>query len=114
MIAAVGLYGLLSFQVARRTTEIGIRVALGAGRWQIISSVLRQVLIIAGIGCACGLVGSLAMRSLVASLLYGVSATDPLILGLATVTLLAVAVLAGLIPAARAAAADPLTALRME
>ncbi len=114
LIASIGLYGLLSFQVARRTNELGIQAALGAQRRQLLSLVFREVLIIAGIGCLMGLVASLALRSFVASIVFGVSATDPVVLGIATGTLIIVAIAAGVLPARRAAAIDPMTALRLE
>ena len=114
LIAAVGLYGLTSFHVARRTSELGIRMALGAQRGQVLSMVLREVILLAGLGCALGLAASLALRKLVAGILFGVSASDPVLLGLAVCTLMSVAVAAGFLPARRAAGVDPITALRME
>ncbi len=114
LICSVGLYGLMSFHVARRTAELGIRLALGAQSQQVLSMVLGESLWLAGIGCVLGLIASLLTAKFVRSILFGVSATDPIILGLGVLTLLAIAVVAGLMPARRAASVDPVTALRME
>jgi ABC-type antimicrobial peptide transport system permease subunit len=114
LIAAIGLFGLMSFQVARRTAELGVRIALGAQREQVLSLVLREALLLAGIGCVLGLAAILALGRLVKSLLFGVSAADPAILIAALATLLVVALLASFFPARRAASVDPMMALRID
>ena len=114
LISSIGLYGLMSFHVARRTAELGIRLALGARRQQVLSMVLGESLWLAGIGCVLGVIASLMTAKFLRSLLFGVSATDPVVLSLGVVTLLAVAIVAGLMPARRAASVDPVTALRVE
>jgi ABC-type antimicrobial peptide transport system permease subunit len=114
LLAAVGLYGLLSYTVAARTREIGIRVALGAERRGLLSLVLREVALLALIGIGIGLPAGLAFGRLVESELYGVSARDPMAIGLAILVLLATAVFAGYVPAARASRVDPMVALRYE
>ncbi len=114
LIAAIGLYGLMSLHVTRRTAELGIRLALGAQRGQVLSMVLREVLLLASVGCALGVAASLLLARLIGSALFGVSATDPVTLVAAVFTLLAVAVLAGFVPAKRAASVDPVAALRLE
>jgi ABC-type antimicrobial peptide transport system permease subunit len=114
LIAAIGLYGLMSFHVTRRTAELGVRVALGARRRQVVGLVLREVLFLAGLGCVLGLFASAATGKFVASILFGVSVTDPLLLGSAVLTLLVVAVVAGFVPARQAAGVDPVKALRVE
>lgn len=114
LIAAVGLYGLTSFHVTRRTAELGIRFALGARPQQVLWMIVREVLGLVGVGCVLGVIGSLLAAKLVGAVLFGVSPTDPAILASAVCTLLGIAVLAAFIPARRAAAIDPVTALRIE
>jgi predicted permease len=113
-LACVGLYGLLAYQVTRRTNEIGIRMALGASQKQVLWIVLRESLALLGAGIAGGLLMAFAATRFISSQLYGVKATDPLTITAATVVLAAVAVLAGYIPARRATKVDPMTALRYE
>jgi len=113
-LATVGLYGVMSYSVQRRTREIGIRMALGARAGGVLRLVARQGLALAGIGVAIGLAPALMVSRFAASLLYGVSTTDPLTFIAVPAVLLAVAVLAVLLPARRAARTDPLTALRYE
>lgn len=114
LIAAIGLYGLMSFHVNRRTAELGIRLALGARREHVLSMVLREVLFLTGAGCLLGVAGGLLSGQLIRSLLFGVSATDPLTFGFAVLILLTAGLVAGLVPALRAARVDPVTALRVE
>jgi len=114
VLAAVGLYGLLSYAVAQRTREIGIRVALGAHTGGVLRLVVRQGLVLSGIGAAVGLVITIAVTRLLKALLFGVAPHDPVILGGVVVILLAVGVVASMVPALRAARVDPLTALRAE
>jgi predicted permease len=113
-LATVGLYGVMSYSVRRRTREIGIRMALGARSGGVLRLVARQGLTLAGIGVAIGLAVALAISRFAASLLYGVSATDPLTFVVVPALLLLVAVVAVLLPARRAARTDPLAALRYE
>ncbi len=114
LLAALGLYGVISHAVAQRTREIGIRIALGAERRAVFGLVLREVAILAGLGILLGLPSGYALGRLVESQLFGLSPRDPLSFGLATVTLLAAALLAGYLPAARATRVDPVVALRYE
>jgi putative ABC transport system permease protein len=114
MLAAIGVYGITSYAVAQRTHEIGIRLALGAQLSDVLRLVLRQGLILTMIGAAIGLFGAyLAMRA-ITSVLYGVSATDPLTFALVAGLLIAVALIASYVPARRATKVDPLVALRNE
>jgi predicted permease len=114
VLAAVGLYGVIAYTVARRTAEIGIRMALGALPRSVLGLVLREAgaLVLAGI--AIGLPAALAVSRLVESQLFGIKAHDPLVFALATLGLCAVGLLAGFIPARRAASIDPIRALRYE
>ena len=110
-LACVGLYGVLAYSVAQRTHEIGLRMALGAGRGQVLQLVLRQGLTLVAIGVVVGLAGALGVSRLIQSLLFG-SAYDPVGFAAASVALLAVATLASFLPARRASRVDPLVALR--
>src|SRR5712672_3449381 len=114
ILACVGLYGVTAYGVARRTNEIGIRMALGADRRNVLGLVLRAALAQLGLGLAMGIPAALAGGRVLAGQLYGVKSHDPMILGLAAVILAACAVLAGLVPAMRAASIDPMKALRTE
>ena len=113
-LASLGLYGLLSFGVIRRTREIGVRVALGAQVRDIVSLVIKQGLGLALLGCALGIGGALVAARFIGSLLYGVSANDAFTFGATALSLLAVALLACWLPAQRAAKIDPMIALRAE
>jgi predicted permease len=114
VLAAVGLYGVMAFLVARRTREIGIRMALGALKGNVIWLVMREVLLLLGIGVAIGLPAALAVTRLLASQLYGITPNDPGTIVLATLGIAAIAAVAGYIPARRATRVDPLKALRYE
>jgi predicted permease len=112
LLACVGLYGVMSYDVARRTNEIGIRMALGAQRVHVVSLVMRETMWLIVIGLIVGLVAALATTRFIASLLYGLTPNDPPTIGLAGLLLLIVAALAGYLPARRAARVDPMVALR--
>jgi putative ABC transport system permease protein len=114
LLAAVGLYGVIAWSVARRTRELGVRVALGARSGDVLRLVLGQGLRLVAIGIALGSLGALAATRVLSSLLYGVSAADPLAFALGALVLLGVALLANLVPALRASRVDPLVALRHE
>lgn len=114
VIASVGLYGSMSYNVARRTGEIGIRMALGAQRGNVVWMVLREVFLLAAAGLAIGLPTALGTSALIQSFLFGMKPNDPEALTLAVLILLAAAVLAGYLPAWRASRIDPIIALRHE
>ena len=114
LVAALGLFGLVSFVVAQRTREIGIRLAVGAQPRQILSLVLRRGLPPVAVGCALGIAVVLAGGRLLASVLYGIGPGDPVALSAAVLGFSAIALLAALLPARRAAATDPASALRQE
>jgi putative ABC transport system permease protein len=114
LLAAVGLYGVISYSVAQRTQEVGIRVALGASRSEVVAMVMRQGLRLAAAGLAIGLVLALLLKSVLKGLLVGVSAADPATLAVTALVLLLVAVLASYVPARRAARVDPMVALRFD
>ena len=114
LLASVGLYGVLSYSIARRTNEIGIRMALGAQSRTVLGMVLRETAVVVGVGIAIGVPVAFGLTRLVASKLYGLKATDPLTITLASLILAAVAMLAGYLPARRASRVDPLIALRYE
>jgi len=114
LVAALGLYGVMAFAVTQRTTEIGVRMALGAQRGDVLRLMLRQGMSLAGIGVALGLAGSFALGSFIAGLLFEVNASDPATLVTVALILGGVALLACWIPAWRASRLDPLAALRCE
>jgi predicted permease len=114
LLAAVGIYGVTSYAVTRRTNELGVRSALGASHWQIVGLVLRQGMGLAGAGLIVGLAASVMLTRFLESLLYSVGAGDPLTLVAVTVVLGVVAMLACVLPAKRASAVDPAVALRCE
>ncbi len=114
LLACIGLYGVMSYDVARRTHEIGVRMALGAEAMDVVRLVMRETMSLVVIGLIAGLVAALLTTRLIASLLYGLTPDDPLTVGLASLLLLTVAALAGYLPARRAARVDPMVALRTE
>jgi predicted permease len=114
LLAAVGLYGVMSYSVARRTNEMGIRMALGARRGDVARLVLRDTMVLVSAGVILGMAGALAAGRVVSSLLYGLAPADPVALSTATLILAAVALIAGYLPARRATKVDPMVALRYE
>jgi len=114
LLAALGLYGVISYAVARRTREIGIRMALGAERNRVLWLVLREAAVMAGIGIVAGLGAAMLLVRYVQAQLYGLSATDPRTLSGAAALLAVIALLAGYVPARRATTIDPMLALRTE
>jgi predicted permease len=114
LLAVIGLYGVMAYTVAQRTREVGIRIALGAARGNVIWLVMREVLLLVAIGVVAGITASLALTRVVQSQLFGLTPHDPLTLGLATAALAIVACAAGYVPALRASRLDPMAALRYE
>jgi predicted permease len=113
-LASIGLFGLMSYSVARRTNEIGIRMALGARRGDVVALVLKESMTMVGAGIAIGLAAALAASRYVASLLFGLEPTDAFTIGAAVLVMAAVSLVAGYLPARRAARVDPMVALRYE
>ena len=114
VLACIGIYGIMSCAVARRTNEIGIRMALGARQEDILRKVLREALVLVLVGIAIGIPIALGALRLISSMLFGLKPTDPLTLAGAIVFMLAVAAIAGYLPARRASRVDPMVALRYE
>ena len=114
ILAAIGVYGVLSFAVSQRTQEIGLRMALGADQSDVRRMVVRQGLGLTGFGVALGLVGAFGAARVIASILYNVEPTDPISFGGVTLFLGLIALAASYVPARRATSVDPLVALRIE
>jgi len=114
LLAAIGIYGVLAYSVARRTREIGVRMALGAARQRVVGMVLRDSLAPVVAGSVAGIIAALLATRLMRAMLYGVSPTDPTTFVIVTAALIGVALLASAVPAARAARVDPIVALREE
>lgn len=114
LMAAVGLYGVLAYSTTQRTSEIGIRMALGATRGSVVRMVMFEVLWLAGLSIAIALPVSLLLMSAVRSQLYGISSSDPLTLGLTIVVVTLVAIASAMLPARRASRVEPMKALRYE
>jgi ABC-type antimicrobial peptide transport system permease subunit len=114
LLAAIGMYGVVSYSVMQRTREIGIRMALGARRRSVFKMVLAQGIRLAGLGMAIGLIAALGLTRMMVAFLYGVKASDPLTFGSVSLFLLAVALLACYMPARSAMRVDPMVALRDE
>jgi ABC-type antimicrobial peptide transport system permease subunit len=113
-LACLGLYGILSYGVARHTREIGLRMALGAQRHSVLFMVIRRGMMLVLLGCGFGVILAIALTRIVSGLLYGVTPTDPLTFILTILLLGAVAFVSCWIPARRAAKVDPMEALRYE
>jgi putative ABC transport system permease protein len=114
LMAAIGVFGVTAYSVAQRTHELGIRMALGAGRGSVLALVLRQEMSACLVGIVVGVIGATLLSSLLQSLLFGVAARDTFTLALAAAVLLAVTMIACVIPARRATRVDPITALRLD
>jgi putative ABC transport system permease protein len=114
LLATIGIYGVIAYSVAQRTKEIGIRMALGAQKVDMLTMILRQSFAVIGVGLLAGIAGGLAVTRLMSSLLYGVSPNDLSIFALVTFLLSLAALIATYFPARRAMAVDPMMALRYE
>jgi predicted permease len=114
VLAMIGIYGVLAYSVARRTREMGVRIALGATPGNVLKLVLKQAVVTASIGVCIGILGAFGLTRLLQSMLFGVKATDPVTFAAVTTILLMVALLAAYVPARRATKVDPIIALRYE
>ncbi len=114
VLAGIGIYGVMAYSVTQRTQEIGIRMAIGAGSSTIVGMVLKQGMTLAAIGLVIGIAASAALSRLITGLLFGITATDPIVFGSVSLILAAVALIACYLPARRATRIDPLVALRIE
>jgi ABC-type antimicrobial peptide transport system permease subunit len=113
-LSAIGIYGVLAYTVTQRTREFGIRMALGASAGNVVGMVIRHGVRLAAIGLGLGVAGALAVTRLMTTLLYGVRPTDPLVFGSVAVALMAVAVVASVVPSLRISRIRPANALRYE
>jgi putative ABC transport system permease protein len=113
-LSAIGLYGVLAYSVARRTKEIGTRLALGASRWDVLGLVARDGMLLTGLGTILGVGAALAVTRLIRSFLFGVTPQDPITFAAAAILIDIVAMLACWLPARKAAKVDPMVALRYE
>ncbi|MGH7553756.1 MAG: FtsX-like permease family protein, partial [Longimicrobiales bacterium] len=113
-LSAAGIYGVISYQVARRTREIGVRIALGAARSRVVTGVVAEAATLAGLGILLGLGTAVAATGVASRWLYGISARDPLTFVTVSMMLLSIAVFAAFVPAWRAASVHPVQALRQE
>jgi ABC-type antimicrobial peptide transport system permease subunit len=114
ILASVGIYGIMAYAVARRTSEIGVRMALGAQKGQVLTMILRETALLAAAGITIGILASVALTRYIRGMLYGLTPSDPLALGGAVLLLLLVVFAAGWWPARRASRLDPMVALRHE
>jgi ABC-type antimicrobial peptide transport system permease subunit len=114
LLACIGLFGLMSYNVSRRTGEIGIRIALGAQRAGVVGMVLRESMIMVAIGVVIGLAGAIAAGRLITAILFGLESNDIWTMTAAIVLMAAVCLIAGYLPARRASRVDPMVALRYE
>jgi ABC-type antimicrobial peptide transport system permease subunit len=114
LLAVTGVYGLLAYAVSQRTQEIGVRVALGAGRRDVIALIVGQGMRLAAVGIVLGLVGSFGVTRVIGSLLYHITPTDPITFAGAAIFIVVVALVASYVPTRRAVGVDPLIALRSE
>lgn len=114
VLAALGIYGVVSYSVTQRSREIGLRMALGASRAGVLSSILRESLTLAIVGVGLGLVTALTVSRFLSRLVFGISTTDPMTLLGVPVLVILIALLASYLAARRAASVDPMTALRYE
>jgi ABC-type antimicrobial peptide transport system permease subunit len=114
LLASIGIYGVMSYAIVRRTNEFGVRMALGARRGDVQWMVLRETLRLVLVGVGAGLMLALILNRLMTSILFGLGPADPLAIGAAAALMIAVAILAGWIPARRATRIDPTVALRYE
>jgi predicted permease len=114
LLSSIGIYGVMSYSVARRTNEMGIRMALGALRGDVIRLVLRETLVLVVAGLGLGLGAALLTTTLISKMLYGLAPNDPFTIAFSILVLISIAALAGYLPARRAARVDPMIALRYE
>jgi ABC-type antimicrobial peptide transport system permease subunit len=114
LLASLGLYGVMAYAVARRTREIGIRLALGASAGNVLWLVLRETMLVLIVGIAIGLPAALGAAQLIEGLLFGLTPADPLTIILATLVMIVISAVAGYLPARRASRVDPMVALRYE
>jgi ABC-type antimicrobial peptide transport system permease subunit len=114
VLASIGIYGIMAYGVARRTSEIGVRMALGAQRRQVLLMILRETAVLAAAGVLIGIAAAAGLTRYVGSMLYGLKPSDPLTLGGAVLLMLGIALVAGWWPARKASRMDPMVALRHE